>query len=560
MSRFVSVCLCAVLAFVSVTGVNLLLPSVALAATGTLTMETPLHVEPDPSTPLVALLPEGTEVTIDGPPVDGFYPVTVNGMAGWMRGEMLSLTKDVPDDVVEGESSPVAEETNDVPIEDVPIAQEATDTTLIGEPVPAAELPVDSATSSEWTDPAQQTQEWTQATAPETETASAEFAQDQVDVDPTIDDPAAAPPPAETQAVDPAAAAPATGDWVEPAPAAPVATAVPATTSDPATTTPADVAPVPDATQEPTTQTLVQPSPTASPATSDPAAVQPGPAAAPVATEPAAAPVTAPVPTPAPTPTPVPAPVGPAGVLVDMPVYYNPDPGSGLVFTVPAGSTVERTGEMANGFASVRYKEVVGWSAADQMAEPSDFASETPEETAVPVDTREPKPGSGVAFATVDMSLRSEPTANSEPITIVPAGSRLVLTGVMEGEFQRVTYGDLVGWISNDYLNNPESPAPNGQASGSQENYSRKQIVRYITQAANEYNQSPEDMLRVAQCESNLDPYAVNPSGSYGLFQFIRSTWKSTPYGKQDIFDPQANASAAAWMWSQGRKSEWVCQ
>jgi uncharacterized protein YraI len=243
-----------------------------------------------------------------------------------------------------------------------------------------------------------------------------------------------------------------------------------------------------------------------------------------------------------------------------MPVYYGPDPQSGLVFTVPAGSTVERTGEIANGFASVRYKEVVGWSAVDQMAEPSDFASETPEETAEPVDTREPRPGSGVAFATVDLSLRAEPTANSEPITIVPAGSRLVLTGVMEGEFQRVTYGDLIGWISNDYLNNPESPAPNGQASGNQENYSRKQVVRYITQAANKYNQSPEDMLRVAQCESNLDPYAVNPSGSYGLFQFIRSTWKSTPYGNEDIFDPQANSLAAAWMWSQGRKSEWVCQ
>ncbi len=54
--------------------------------------------------------------------------------------------------------------------------------------------------------------------------------------------------------------------------------------------------------------------------------------------------------------------------------------------------------------------------------------------------------------------------------------------------------------------------------------------------------------------------YAVNPSGSYGLFQFIRSTWKSTPYGDEDVFDPEANANAAAWMWSEGRKSEWVCQ
>lgn len=512
MSRIVSVCLCAVLAFVSMTGVSLLLPSAARAASGTLTMETPLHVEPDPSTPLVALLPEGSEVTIDGPPVDGFYPVTANGLTGWMRGETLSLSKDIAEDVPEDQSTPVPDQTGDIPIEEVPIEQEATDTTLTTEPVPPADQPVDPAADAANSDPAP----------------------DQVTTEPAValapEDPAAAP----------ATGALADDQWVEPVPAAPVATAVPTTTTDPVT------------------ETLVQPSPTTVPSATDAAVTQPSPAAATGATDPGAAPVSAPPPTP--TPTPAPVPVGPAGVLVDMPVYYGPDSGSGLVFTVPAGSTVERTGEMANGFASVRYKEVVGWSAADQMAEASDFASETPEATAEPVDTREPKPGSGVAFATVDMSLRSEPTANSEPITIVPAGSRLVLTGVMEGEFQRVTYGDLVGWISNDYLNNPESPAPNGQASGSQDNYSRKQIVRYITQAANTYNQSPEDMLRVAQCESNLDPYAVNPSGSYGLFQFIRSTWKSTPYGQEDIFDPKANSMAAAWMWSEGRKSEWVCQ
>lgn len=553
MSRLVSVCLCAVLAFVSVSGVSLFLPAAVRAASGVLIMETPLHVEPDPSTPLVALLPEGAEVTIDGPPIDGFYPVTANGLTGWMRGETLSLTKDIADEAVADESTPTADETSSVPVEEVPIQQEATDTTLSTEPVPAAEQQVDPATTTEWTEPETQTQtqtqtqEWTEAPPPATDPVPVEFAQQQEQ---------------DLVDVDPATGAPTGDTWVEPAPAAPVATEVPSVAPDPATAAPPEnSAPATDPNQQPVPQTLVQPSPTASPATSDPALTQSSPGtSAPVATEPVAAPAVAPALTPTPTPTPIPVPIGPAGVLVDMPVYYNPDPGSGLVFTVPAGSTVERTGEMANGFASVRYKEVVGWSAADQMAEASDFASETPEETAVPVDTREPKPGSGVAFATVDMSLRSEPTANSEPITIVPAGSRLVLTGVMEGEFQRVTYGDLVGWISNDYLNNPESPAPNGQGSGSQDNYSRKQVVRYITQAANKYNQSPEDMLRVAQCESNLDPYAVNPSGSYGLFQFIRSTWKSTPYGKEDIFDPQANSEAAAWMWSQGRKSEWVCQ
>ena len=53
---------------------------------------------------------------------------------------------------------------------------------------------------------------------------------------------------------------------------------------------------------------------------------------------------------------------------------------------------------------------------------------------------------------------------------------------------------------------------------------------------------------------------AVNPAGSYGLFQFVPSTWASTPYANEDIFDAYASANAAGWMWSVGRRNEWVCQ
>ena len=58
------------------------------------------------------------------------------------------------------------------------------------------------------------------------------------------------------------------------------------------------------------------------------------------------------------------------------------------------------------------------------------------------------------------MSLRAGPSASEEPITVVPAGSRVVLTGVMEGGFQRVTYHEEIGWISDDYLETPADPEP----------------------------------------------------------------------------------------------------
>jgi hypothetical protein len=85
-------------------------------------------------------------------------------------------------------------------------------------------------------------------------------------------------------------------------------------------------------------------------------------------------------------------------------------------------------------------------------------------------------------------------------------------------------------------------------------------IIAIITAAARRYGQSPSAMNAVARCESSLNPRAVNrSSGASGLFQFMPSTWRTTPYANQSIFDPVASANAAAWMWSVGRRGEWAC-
>ena len=90
---------------------------------------------------------------------------------------------------------------------------------------------------------------------------------------------------------------------------------------------------------------------------------------------------------------------------------------------------------------------------------------------------------------------------------------------------------------------------------------SKREIRRYIRRAARKYGQSRKAMIRVARCESNLDPCAYNGSGPYyGLYQYLKSTWKETPYHNHDIYDPKAQALATGWMWKQGRKNEWSCQ
>jgi soluble lytic murein transglycosylase-like protein len=66
---------------------------------------------------------------------------------------------------------------------------------------------------------------------------------------------------------------------------------------------------------------------------------------------------------------------------------------------------------------------------------------------------------------------------------------------------------------------------------------------------------------RVSACESGGSATAQNPSGATGLFQFMPSTFASTPQGQSGaaITDPNANAQAAAFLYSQGRQGEWSC-
>jgi len=71
---------------------------------------------------------------------------------------------------------------------------------------------------------------------------------------------------------------------------------------------------------------------------------------------------------------------------------------------------------------------------------------------------------------------------------------------------------------------------------------------------------SCETLWRRAGCESHLNPYAQNPSGASGLYQFLPSTWRSTPYSRFSVWSPYANALAAGWMNTHGRGGEWACR
>lgn len=89
---------------------------------------------------------------------------------------------------------------------------------------------------------------------------------------------------------------------------------------------------------------------------------------------------------------------------------------------------------------------------------------------------------------------------------------------------------------------------------------SQRHVVPCIRRAAIHHRQSFTDMLRVAHCESTLNPFAVGFGVHYGLFQFLPSTFVSTPYRRQSITSAKWNSLAAAWAWKQGRRGEWQCR
>lgn len=85
-----------------------------------------------------------------------------------------------------------------------------------------------------------------------------------------------------------------------------------------------------------------------------------------------------------------------------------------------------------------------------------------------------------------------------------------------------------------------------------------------IHDAALRWHVSEDWLDRVARCESNLLPWAVNPeTGAAGLFQFEPSTyWTYAPAINETKgpFDAWSAAQVAAYMFSIGQSWQWACQ
>jgi hypothetical protein len=342
MSRLVPGGLCAIVALVALIGASLMPPGLVLAASGTLSMDTPLHDSPDPAALVIALLPEGTIVSIDGPPVDGFYPVTTGDVSGWMRGETMQLEKDraASDDVAESAVDPPFDAADEmvpmeVPADLDPAADPAISATVEPAPDPAADMSAATEASPLVADPANGDE-----TVPIAEPVAA-------DAMASVNE--SAPMDTATPALDPAS----TGDM----------TSV-STTLDDAVPSPDTAAPALEIAAEPTIDVNVTPIPVAEVAA-----------------------------------------VGPASVMVDAPILAGPGAEYGLMATASAGSTVEKTGHVIDGYVTVKYADVTGWVALERLGTPS---------------TRVEEPPPGGATPLIDVPPADAPPADPPPTELAP--------------------------------------------------------------------------------------------------------------------------------------------
>lgn len=88
----------------------------------------------------------------------------------------------------------------------------------------------------------------------------------------------------------------------------------------------------------------------------------------------------------------------------------------------------------------------------------------------------------------------------------------------------------------------------------------RGRVASCIHRGAIRWNVSHVTMRRRAWCESRFNRFAHNPSGASGLFQFLPSTWATTPYAGHSVWSAKWSSLAAAWMQHVGRGGEWICQ
>lgn len=127
-----------------------------------------------------------------------------------------------------------------------------------------------------------------------------------------------------------------------------------------------------------------------------------------------------------------------------------------IVATMPQYAAITILDD-STGWAKVSYQGQVGYCSKQYIAYGSapdvmDQDDEQEQTSSTTVTTEQ-----ATVSASGGLNLRSEASTNGESLTVIPDGSSVVITSTRDDGWSEVVYGNLTGYVSNDYLINFQS-------------------------------------------------------------------------------------------------------
>jgi uncharacterized protein YgiM (DUF1202 family) len=126
--------------------------------------------------------------------------------------------------------------------------------------------------------------------------------------------------------------------------------------------------------------------------------------------------------------------IGTATTTANVNLRSGPSTGNTVLRVVPAGTTVQISDTVQNGFRYVNYDGLAGWIADQYLGSVNQPSGET-------------------AVTTAPLNLRAEPSTSARILLVMPSGALVqLLSGTAPG-WRQVSYKGTVGWAATNYLN-----------------------------------------------------------------------------------------------------------
>jgi uncharacterized protein YraI len=143
--------------------------------------------------------------------------------------------------------------------------------------------------------------------------------------------------------------------------------------------------------------------------------------------------------------------------ITELNLRQGPSLTAAVLRFIPAGAPVHRTsGAVTNGYAPVTYDGVSGWAVAlGLVATPEEVTATAVPTTAAPAPAPAPVPAatSETRVTLTPLMLRSGPTADAEPVLVIPEGALLTLTREgAESGYVTADYDGVTGWVYADLI------------------------------------------------------------------------------------------------------------